>query len=147
MPAFNIAQNQQLAQPVSSFFQGKAMAIAEKNQARKMEIEEERLAMEERRLGQADRGLDLEEGRLAASVLEVRQTAQDKLVEASRKETIEGVTNAEFRHGQSMLLEPHLVNPSKKTTQEYMIFCKKHWPSYLGPLGGSKQWILTATAF
>ena len=50
MPAFDIAANQQLAQPVSSFFQGKAMAIAEKNQARKMEIEEERVSLGKERL-------------------------------------------------------------------------------------------------
>ncbi|HUS38827.1 MAG TPA: hypothetical protein VMX74_05220 [Pirellulales bacterium] len=72
---YNIAANQQLATPVTSFFQGKAMRLAEENERRKMAMEEERFAREKEAF---------ELDKQSAAAAEARRVADDATKQSDR---------------------------------------------------------------
>ena len=62
MPVLDIAANQQLAQPVTAYYQGKAMRLAEQMNQQKMRMAEEDLTLAKNRDRREQEELDLRKG-------------------------------------------------------------------------------------
>lgn len=112
MAVLDIAGAQQNVNMFGAYQQGKAMRIAEQNEARKMQMEEERLALSERQVA-------AQEGRLALDALRAGQEAGKdaaenarKIAEALQQEAVDGITKPELRAAKDSFLEKYENNPT-----------------------------------